>query len=121
MDRGYLIWAEGRWIYWAIVADLHARQVVNYSVSDKASSHFVINALDMAWSLRSKAKSLMFHSDQGCQYLSAAFRHRLSHYGIVQNVSHCGNYWDNAPAERLFRSFAEANSDMFCYLFSYYN
>ncbi|OCG24608.1 hypothetical protein A9G45_08495 [Gilliamella sp. HK2] len=36
------IWAGGRWGYLAIVADLHARRVVSYSVSDKADSHLVI-------------------------------------------------------------------------------
>jgi transposase InsO family protein len=40
----------GRWVYLAIVADLYARRVVSYSVSDKADSHLVISALDMAWS-----------------------------------------------------------------------
>jgi putative transposase len=40
------IWAGGRWVYLAIVADLHARWVVSYSVSDKADSHLVINALE---------------------------------------------------------------------------
>ncbi|WP_081302150.1 integrase core domain-containing protein [Gilliamella sp. Nev3-1] len=76
----------------------------------------------------------MFHSDHGCQYLSAAFRHRLSRCGIVQSVSCCGNCLDNAPTERLFRSLksewipkagyrrlAQAKSDMFCYLFDYYH
>jgi putative transposase len=88
----------------------------------------------MAWSLRGKPKALMFHSDQGCQYLSAAFRHRLSRYGIVQSVSRRGNCWNNAPIERLlrilksesisvgsYRRLAEAKSDMFCYLFDYYH
>ncbi|OCG24607.1 hypothetical protein A9G28_00780 [Gilliamella sp. Fer1-1] len=58
----------------------------------------------MAWSLRGKPKALVFHSDQGCQYLLVAFRHHLSRYGIIQRVSHRGNCWDNAPTERLFRS-----------------
>ncbi|OCG59678.1 hypothetical protein A9G41_03970 [Gilliamella sp. Nev5-1] len=128
------IWAGSRWIYLAIVADLYVRRVVGYSVSDKADSQLVISALDMAWPLRGKPKALMFHSDQGCQYLSAAFRHCLSRYGIVHSVSRRGNCWDNAPTECLFRSLkskwipkagyrslAKAKSDMFCYLFGYYN
>jgi putative transposase len=110
------------------------KRIVGYSVSDKVDSQLVISALDMASSLRGKSKALMFHSDQGCQYLSAAFRHRLSRCGILQSVSRRGNCWDNVPTEHLFRSLksewifvggyrrlAEAKSDTFCYLFDYYN
>src|SRR5690606_7443935 len=47
---------------------------------------------------------LMFHSDQGCQYTSEAFRAFLADNRITQSMSRRGNCWDNAPVERFFRS-----------------
>ncbi len=46
----------------------------------------------------------MFHSDQGSQYGSRQFRQRLWRYRMRQSMSRRGNYWDNAPMERVFRS-----------------
>ena len=49
-------------------------------------------------------KNLMFHSDQGCQYLSEEFRAHLFERKITQSMSRRGNYLDNAVMERFFRS-----------------
>ena len=59
----------------------------------------------MAYQQRGKPVGLMFHSDQGSQYTSLVFRQRLWQYGIQQSLSRRGNCWDNAPMERLFRSY----------------
>lgn len=127
------IWV-GRWIYLAIVLDLYARRVVGYAFSDKSDAALAIKALDMAWQQRGQPKSVMFHSDQGCQYSAQAFRQRLNRYQIVQSMSRRGNCWDNAPTERFFRSLKtewlpkqgysnslEAKSDIIRYLLGYYN
>ena len=48
--------------------------------------------------------SLMFHSDQGCQYSSEEFRTHLFDQKIAQSMSRRGNCLDNAVMERFFRS-----------------
>lgn len=76
----------------------------------------------------------MFHSDQGSQYGSLAFRQTLWRYGMKQSMSRRGNCWDNAPMERVFRSLKtewipstgyasanEAHKDIGYYLMDYYN
>ncbi len=98
------VWAGGRWHYLAAVIDLHTRRVVCWAMSDKPDAKLAINALEMAYQQRGCPSGVLFHSDQGSQYGSRAFRQRLWRYRMTQSMSRHGNCWDNAPMERLFRS-----------------
>ena len=128
------IWAQNRWHYLAVVLDLFARRVVGWAFSAQSDSGLVVRALDMAYEQRGRPTGLLFHSDQGCQYTSQAFRQRLWRYRIQQSMSRRGNCWDNAPMERLFRSYKsewmprigypsalEAQRDISFYLMERYN
>lgn len=128
------IWAGNRWVYLAAVLDLYARRVVGWALSEKPDAQLVIKALDRAYEQRGRPAGVMFHSDQGSQYGSQAFRQRLWRYRMTQSMSRRGNCWDNAPMERIFRSLktewvpnlgyasaAEAEKDIGSYLMDYYN
>ena len=98
------LWAQGRWHYLAVVLDLFTRRVVGWSFSTNPDAGLVVMALDMAFEQHGRPMGLMFHSDQGGQYVSRKFRQRLWRYRIKQSMSRRGNCWDNSPMERLFRS-----------------
>jgi putative transposase len=128
------VWAGNQWSYLAVVLDLYKRRVVGWAFSDKADTSLVIKALDMAYQTRGRPKSVMFHSDQGCQYTSKELRQYLWRNCFIQSMSRRGNCWDNAPTERLFRSYKnewmpiggywhknQAYKDIGYYLMSYYN
>ncbi|PPA27874.1 IS3 family transposase [Aeromonas jandaei] len=128
------VWAGGRWYYLAAVLDLHTRRVVGWAMSDKPGAELAIKALEMAYQQRGCPSGVLFHSDQGSQYGSRAFRQRLWRYRMTQSMSRRGNCWDNAPMERLFRSLKsewlpatgymsvrEAKRDISYYLMDYYN
>ena len=128
------VWAQGRWVYLAVVLDLYTRRVVGWSLSERPDAALVMAALDMAYRLRGKPEDVMFHSDQGSQYASKLFRQRLWRYRMKQSMSRRGNCWDNAPMERTFRSLKsewippqgyqsmlEAKKDISLYLMDYYN
>ncbi|WP_447830921.1 IS3 family transposase [Aeromonas salmonicida] len=128
------VWAGGCWNYLAAVLDLHTRRVVGWAMSDKPDSELAIKALEMAYQQRGCPSGVLFHSDQGSQYGSRAFRQRLWRYRMTQSMSRRGNCWDNAPMERLFRSLKsewlpatgnmsvrEAKRDISYYLMDYYN
>lgn len=132
-DITYL-WAQGRWHYLAVVLDLFTRRVVGWSFSTNPDADLVVKALDMAFEQRGRPAGLMFHSDQGGQYVSRKFRQRLWRYRIQQSMSRRGNCWDNSPMERLFRSLktewvpstgyttaTEAQRDISYYLMQRYN
>jgi transposase InsO family protein len=79
-----------------VVIDLFSRQVVGWSLREDMTSNLVIDALRMAWFKRHPGKQagLLFHSDQGSQYASGAFRDVLKEYGILSSMSRRGNCWD---------------------------
>jgi transposase InsO family protein len=56
-----------------------------WSLREDMTSSIVIDALRIAWFKRhsSKHSGLMFHSDQGSQYVSKDFRGVLKEYGIT--------------------------------------
>ncbi len=98
------IWSGKRWAYLAVVMDLFARKPVGWALSLSTDSALVKKALTLAYESRGKPKGLLFHSDQGSQYTSLAFRQQLWRYQIKQSMSRRGNCWDNSPMERFFRS-----------------
>jgi len=132
-DITYL-WTRQGWMYLAIIVDLYSRKVVGWSLAERMTAALVCNALDAAVRLRRPEPGLIFHSDRGSQYASAAFRRRLWRYQMRQSMSRKGNCWDNAVAEsffatfkkelvrnRVFESRAHARSDTFEYIEVFYN
>lgn len=66
------IWSGWRWAYLAMVIDLFARKPVGWALSLSPDSELTKKALTMAYESRGEPKGVMFHSDQGCQYMSLA-------------------------------------------------
>lgn len=132
-DVTYLRTRRG-WLYLAIVVDLYARRIVGAAFSTTADAALAVRALELAWRERRPGPGLLFHSDQGSTYASAAFVQTLQRHGIEQSMSRRGNCWDNAVVERVFRSlkhewigdqvyqdYAQAAQDVSQYLWSFYN
>ncbi|WGM08335.1 IS3 family transposase [Arsenophonus nasoniae] len=93
------------WSYLACVLDLATKEIIGYALSTKPDSKLVKEALDNAIERQlPDTTSLMFHSDQGCQYSSEEFRAHLFERKITQSMSRRGNCLDNAVMERFFRS-----------------
>lgn len=128
------IWTGSRWAYLAVVLDLFSRKPVGWALSLTPDSELTKKALTMAFESRREPKGVMFHSDQGSQYTSLAFRQQLWRYRMVQSMSRRGNCWDNSPMERFFRSlktewipeggytsFEEAKRGITDYIVGYYS
>jgi transposase InsO family protein len=90
------------WLYLAVVIDLRTRQVLGYSLSERMSEALARQALLNAWTACPMAAGTLFHSDQGSQYTSDAFRQTLTAHGFIPSMSRRGNCWDNAVAESFF-------------------
>jgi putative transposase len=128
------VWTGKRWAYLALVLDLFARHPVGWALSLSPDSVLTKKALTMAYESRGNPEGVMFHSDQGCQYTSLAFRQQVWRYRMVQSMSRRGNCWDNSPMERFFRSlktewipetgyrsFEEAKQRITDYVLGYYS
>jgi putative transposase len=88
------------WAYLASVLDGHSRKVIGWAVADHMRQELATDALAMAIrNRRPPAGQVIFHSDRGSQYTSAAFRGLCLGNGILPSVGKTGTCYDNAAAE----------------------
>ncbi len=93
---------KGVYFYICVVIDLFSRKVLAHRVSPSCSAKMITLTFKTAFAERGYPEGLVFHSDQGTQYTSAAFRGLLSSYGVTQSFSYPGRPVDNAVAESFF-------------------
>jgi putative transposase len=128
------IWTREGWLYLAVILDLFSRKVVGWSMSNRMTADLAIEALKMAWWSRKPSEGLIHHSDRGSQYAGHRYQKELKKYKMVCSMSRKGNCWDNAVAERFFRSLKtertyyrkyntrdEAKQDIIDYIVMFYN
>ena len=93
----------------------------------------VLEALDMALERR-RARDVIHHSDQGCQFTGHEWQTFLSEHNLVSSMSRRGNCHDNAVAESFFQLLKrerirrqiystrdDARADVFHYIEMFYN
>ncbi len=103
-DITYLPSKQG-WLYLTTVMDLADRQILGWSLSTTMRAEQTsIACFKQALTKRGARKGLIFHSDQGIQYACEAFKRLLKKRDLTQSMSRRGNCWDNAPAERFFKT-----------------
>ena len=120
-------------LYLAIVLDVWSRRIVGWAMAHHLKTALVLDALEMALSQR-RPKSVIHHSDRGCQYTSYAFGKRCREAGVVPSMGSTGDAYGNAMAEsffatlerevidrRRFNSRAEARMAIFTWLEGWYN
>ena len=100
-DITYLRTWEG-WLYLVAVQDVFSRRIVGWSMADHMRTELVSDALEMALAQRRPAPGLIWHSDQGSQFVSLAFGQQARAAGIAQSMGSRGDCYDNAVAESFF-------------------
>lgn len=90
--------------YICMVLDLFSRKILSYSTSDTINTTLSLTAFDIAFQQRGRPQNLMFHSDQGTQYTSYAFRQHLRSLKVKQSFSTPGNPYDNSVCESFFHT-----------------
>ncbi|MBC7787171.1 MAG: DDE-type integrase/transposase/recombinase [Methylophilaceae bacterium] len=65
------------WLYLAFVLDLYSRRVVSWAFLNQPNSELSVRAINLAVQLRQPKQSMLFHTDQGVQCASKAFRQAL--------------------------------------------
>jgi putative transposase len=99
-DITYLELAE-KDAFLSLVTDAYSRKIVGFHVSDSLKAEGCIQALDMAFSGRSKIEGLIHHSDRGVQYCCGDYVDLLKGHQIGISMTQGGNPRDNAIAERV--------------------
>ena len=100
-DITYLKTWEG-WLYLVAVQDVFSRRIVGWAMADHMRAELVTDALEMALAHRRPAHGLIWHSDQGSQFVSLAFGQKARAAGIAQSMGSRGDCFDNAVAESFF-------------------
>src|SRR3954449_10774408 len=132
-DITYLRTWQG-WLYLVAVQDLFSRRIVGWSMADHMRTELVTDALQMALAHRRPGRGLIWHSDQGSQFVSLAFGQQARAAGIAQSMGSRGDCWDNSVAESFFATLkkelvdrrtwptkAELRTEVFDYIEIFYN
>ncbi len=132
-DITYLRTWEG-WLYLVAVQDVFSRRIVGWSIADHMRTELVSDALQMALARRRPEPGLIWHSDQGSQFVSLAFGQQARAAGIAQSMGSKGDCFDNAVAESFFATLkkelihgrtwpakAELRTEVFDYIEIFFN
>ena len=79
-------------------------------MADHLRTELVADALSNAVAARDPDPGVIFHSDRGCQYTSAAYADLAEDCQVTLSVGRKGQCWDNALAESLLL-LAEGRAD----------
>jgi transposase InsO family protein len=91
--------AEGK-LYLATVIDLFSRRCLGYAMGERHDAALVAASLKMAAATRGgDVDGVIFHSDRGSEYTSAAYQDLCDRLGVVQSMGRVGSCFDNAAAE----------------------
>jgi putative transposase len=99
-DITYIRLSQG-FIYLVAVIDWFSRYVLSWQVSNTMDVGFCLEALEQALH---QGQPMIFNTDQGSQFTSAAFTGRLERQGIQISQDGRGRALDNIFVERLWRS-----------------
>lgn len=91
-------------VYLACLLDSYSRRCVGWALARTIDTDLTLAALAMALATRHPAAGLIHHSDQGVQYASVAYVARLEEAGVQISMAATGNPYENAKAERFFKT-----------------
>jgi putative transposase len=90
--------------YLAAILDACSRRCVGWELSCRIDTSLTLAALERALWARQPAAGLIHHSDQGVQYAGGEYVAHLEAVGAQISMASRGNPYENAKAERFFRT-----------------
>lgn len=100
-DITYIRLARG-FAYLVAVIDWYSRKVLSWRLSNSMDASFCVDCLEDA--LREHGRPMVFNSDQGSQFTSAAFTDVLKREKVDISMDGRGRAFDNIFVERLWRN-----------------
>ena len=93
--------------YLCIILDLFAKRIVAYRLSSKNDTSLTVNTFKDAFESRNRPTNLIFHSDQGSNYVAKKFMNLLLSLNVTQSFSRPGCPYDNACTESFFSKYKQ--------------
>jgi putative transposase len=91
-------------VFLAALLDAFSRKVIGWELDRSLEARLCVEALTKALKRRSIAPGLIHHSDRGVQYCSKEYVQMLAQHGLRGSMSAKGNPYQNAIAERFWRT-----------------
>lgn len=91
-------------VYLACVLDAYSRRCVGWQLSRTIDHHLTLAAITHAVTTRQPAVGWIHHSDQGVQYAASGYVDYLHAHGAQISMAARGNPYENAQAERFFKT-----------------
>jgi putative transposase len=110
-DITYILTWNG-FVYLSMITDAFSRKIVGWAVHKTLATEGCLKALQKALdTLPQTTKGLIHHSDRGVQYCSNAYIQMLVKRKIGISMTHNGDPYENALAERMNRTIKEEMLD----------
>ena len=90
--------------YICVILDLFARKAIAHNIAIKNSTQLTKSTFKDAYYSRNPGDNLLFHSDQGGNYISKTFMTMLKDLGVIQSFSRAGTPYDNSVMESFFKT-----------------
>lgn len=85
-----------------VILDLYARKIIAWKVGIRNSTQLTKSTFKAAFISREPHEELLFHSDNGSNYICNTFSDYLKSLGITQSFSKSGTPYDNSVCEAFF-------------------
>lgn len=116
-DLTYLEY-QGRFVYLATIVDTFTREIIGAEISQRHDSHLALSVIKSAIenikvkTQNNNQNSLIFHSDQGTEFMAQTVTGFLEKNNIKVSVSDKGSPWQNPHQESLFDKFKNEIGDI---------
>ena len=89
-------------VYLSSVLDMFNGEIIAYAIAFNHSAKLSLDTVKQLIVRLNGKKGVLFHSDQGWDYRTPAYRALLASANIEQSMSRKANCWDNAVKESFF-------------------
>ncbi len=96
--------------YLATIEDIATRQIIAHRLGKRHNSQLVFDTLQDAFATGSTP--VIFHSDQGNEFMAQRCTRFLEQYGVLVSVSDVGSPWQNPYQESFFGRFKDEFGDV---------
>lgn len=109
-DTSRFLFHGQKW-YIVTILDIFTRQVLGLAIGRHHDSALVLEALEVAL-IMSKTYPLIFHSDQGTEFMAGEVTGFLEQLGVRISVSDKASPWQNGYQESFFGKFKDDVGDI---------
>lgn len=102
---------KSRLFYLATIEDIFTRQAISFNVGIKHDSALVFKTIQEAI-LNTKRLPVIFHSDQGTEFMAKICTDYLEGFGVKISVSDKASPWQNGYQESFFGKFKDEIGDL---------